>query len=158
MLDPRYEFERRTAGAVPVEALRSVRLGSTLSPQDLALVRRMAQEKGLRTVSPTGLGEVTYRQGRNFASSAGNLSDVQKMEASPAMHAQLTQFGRAMDEANRQAAETAGVGKEYGRGMGQYHRAMQLRDAGRVVKKAIPYAVGGGALGYGVRRALGDNH
>ena len=67
-----------------------------------------------------------YRTGRDFASNAGSLSAHQNMRTNAPMKAQLSQFAQAMDEANRGAAEQAGVGKEYGSAMTEYRRAMQI--------------------------------
>ena len=95
-----------------------------------------------------------YETGRDFASNAGNLSVKQSMKINRPMGAQMKGFANALDEANGQAANNAGVGKEYNDAMTEYRRAQQLKSAGRAaLKYGIPTALGTGVVAGLARKA-----
>jgi hypothetical protein len=141
-------------------ALRAQELGERGSPGPPKPIKKFLSASTDPNAPP-----LTYESGRDFASNAGSLSSRQKAGINRPMAAQLSQFAQAMDEANRQAAEQAGVGKEYGDAMTEYRRAMQIRNAvdaakrfaGTTAGRAIGYGMGGalgGALGYRAMKGL----
>jgi hypothetical protein len=107
-----------------------------------------------KAISDPNEPPMTYATGRDFASNAGSLSARQSMKTNAPMKAQLRGFAATMDDINRQAAEQAGVGKQYGDAMTEYRRAMQIRNAADAAKR-FAGTTAGRAIGYGMGGALG---
>ena len=84
---------------------------------------------------------LTYKQGRDFASEAGRQSVAETSAMSPSMKAQVKKFAKAMDDANREAAVKAGMGKLYDQSMREYSTAMTIEKAQAIAKK---YAIKAG--------------
>jgi hypothetical protein len=91
--------------------------------------------------------EMTYETGRKFASKAGDLSAAEKQAYEGAMQGKITQFSRALDESNRAAAESVGMGKVYDQAMKEYRQAMTIREKGAIVQKWAKRAAAATALG-----------
>jgi hypothetical protein len=113
-----------------------------------------------RTTAP-GSEPLTYERARDFASNAGRLSAEEHTRMTPPMKAQLSAFANELGNANREAAQKAGVGPTYDSAMNEYRNAMRIQAAKEAVGKAgksmartaifhgIPLAAGGG-IGYGL--------
>jgi hypothetical protein len=100
-----------------------------------------------------GSTNVPFEDMRDFQSNAGRLSAKDMKAMSPKMKRQLANFATSTADVNRQAAETAGQGELYDKGINEYRRAAKMRDFGRgVAKTAIPAALG--YEGYRVYRNL----
>lgn len=90
---------------------------------------------------------LTYAAGRDFASNAGEVSSRETSAMTPVMKRQVTQFSIAMKDANRQAAQSVGMGDLYDAAMKEYKQAKTLRDASDVIKKyALKAAIGTGFI------------
>ena len=106
-------------------------------------------------------------QWRKLASKAGDLSAAEKMAADKGMRRLVAQFAQALDDSNRQAAVSQGMGATYDAAMSEWGRAMaqqairkRLADAlmeyGKAAIKSGVAGTAGTAAGYGVYRALRD--
>jgi hypothetical protein len=93
---------------------------------------------------------ITYKSGRDLASNAGALSSREATAINAKMHRQVSEFAAAMKDANRGAAEKAGVGKLYDEAMKEYRQAKNIEEAGKIVKKwaaRLAFTAGLGAAG-----------
>ncbi len=101
-----------------------------------------------RTVGPSALGAppVTYAEGFDMASAASEMSASEKMAMKGQMPAQVKRLAGALREANREVAESAGLGAEYDAAIKEYHQAMQIKNAGEFIKKYGPRALAGGGI------------
>ena len=63
------------------------------------------------------------------------------MKANPAMGRQVSRPAKALDTANRGAAEQAGLAKEYDSAMREYRQASQLREGAKTAAKAAAGAM-----------------
>ena len=88
---------------------------------------------------------ITYEAGRDFAANAGRLSAQDKLASNPPMQRQVSLLARALDTANEDAANRAGVGDQYRAAMKEYRQAQQLKSGVKTAAK-----VGGTALGLGM--------
>jgi hypothetical protein len=100
----------------------------------------------LKAVTDPNAPPMTYAEGRDFASNAGRLSATERQAANPPMQRQVSILARALNDANEEAANRAGVGNEYRAAMAEYRKAQQLKSAAQIGGKII----GGGLLGYGL--------
>lgn len=111
--------------------------------------------------NPQPFGDMmTYEEGRDFASNAGDLSVRTKTTMNAKMKAQVSEFSRAMKTANREAAAKVGMGDLYDQAMKEWGQAKDLQAAGEVAKKYLRRAaevVAGGAIanaGWNIYREL----
>jgi hypothetical protein len=98
--------------------------------------------------------QVLYPQARKFAENAGRLSAGETLNSNPQMQRLVSEFAQALKDANREAAEQVGMGKEYDQAMSRYRTASQLKT---LKENALKYATGviAGGLGVeGIRRVL----
>lgn len=102
--------------------------------------------------------EMTYEMGRDFQTAAGRLSSTEAQSANPVMKGQVAKLAKALADANREAAVTAGVGPQYDAAMAEYARAARLADMKdalvNVLKRHGAKAAIGTGVGYGVYKAL----
>lgn len=89
---------------------------------------------------------IPYRAGREFASSAGQLSTAEKMATDPRMQAQVSKFAEAIASANREAAASMGMEKQYDLAMKEYRMASQLARGAKTAGKLGAAAVGAKTL------------
>lgn len=147
-----------TAASKP--ALRAMELRDAGSTMPTVL------NKFLQRTTAPGLAPLTYEHGRDFASNASRLSANETTRLTPPMKAQVNEFAGALGDANRTAAEQAGVGPLYSDAMNEYRRAMKIKAAkgalGQAANSTLGKVVGGTGLGIGGyfgARALGlGNH
>lgn len=99
---------------------------------------------------------ITYGAGRDIASNAGRLSAADAMKTNPVMKGQVSLLAKALDTANRGAAEQAGMAKEYDAAMKEYRQAQQLKTAARAVVKPALGALGAAGAYEFARKALGS--
>jgi hypothetical protein len=155
-------FEKAMALAKDVPVDTSKFAAPVLRAQELHENARMVRpgiiKKALQDIGPT-TEPLTYRQARDMASAAGELSANEASRLKRPMKAQVSGLARGLDEANAEAAGKAGAAKEYGEAMREYRNAKRLEKAGEYGKKAaIGLASGYGAYEVGkplVKKALG---
>lgn len=99
---------------------------------------------------------MTYKTGRDFATNAGALSVKETTRLSPQMKSQVSQFAKAMKDANREAAVQVGMGDLYDQAMKEYSQAMDLEAKKEVLKKFATTAVIGYAGLKAVDRLISD--
>lgn len=88
---------------------------------------------------------MTYAEGRDFASNAGALSVREATGMNVKMQAQVKTFAHAMADANREAAESVGMGDLYDQAMKEYRQAKNLEESVDIIKKyAVKAAIGTG--------------
>ena len=152
---------QKVVGAIPSQARAQAKFNTVaqqanpvpvnLTSADAVIAR--AQELGTRgSVQPKVVRDfvknrqqgvpMTYEEARDFAINAGRLSVKEKKKIDGQMKHQVREFSKAMKEANRDAAESVGMGKLYDEAMTEYRRASNLKDATDIIKK------------YGARAAL----
>lgn len=100
---------------------------------------------------------MSYEVGRDFASNAGALSTREVTAMNAKMQAQVAKFAKAMKDANRQAAESVGMGDLYDQAMKEYRQAANLQEASVVARKWAIRA-GLGVLGIEGAKRLGVLH
>lgn len=88
---------------------------------------------------------IPYEMGREFSSSAGTLSAAEKMQTNPRMQAQVAKFAEAIASANREAAASMGMGKQYDLAMKEYRMASQINRGAKAAAKYAAGALGAGA-------------
>lgn len=88
-------------------------------------------------------GPLTYKEARDFESNASRLSADETKRLTPQQRRNIGEFRALLHEEVQAAAERAGAGTEYSRGMKQFSNAMKTRRAA------------GQALKYGGRGAAG---
>lgn len=151
------------AGNIPV---------NVAAPGDVALeTQRLAESGGSqpkvtrdfikRTTDPNK-PPLTYREARDFYSNASRLSADETNRLTPRMKRQVGQFTKSLGEANRGAAEQAGVASDYDQAMKEYRRARQLRDfadktkeiAGHEATRGVMRGLGYGGGAYAAYRLL----
>lgn len=93
---------------------------------------------------------MTYEVGRDFASASSALSSREATALNRPMHNQVTQFAKALKDANREAAQKVGMGDLYDEAMKEYARASSLEEKTAFVQK---WAVRAGLAALGVRGA-----
>jgi hypothetical protein len=125
--------------------------------------------KFLRRVGDAEKGPITLKEARDFYSSAtGRLSMEQMAKLSGRMQRELGIFTTELNKAITAAAETEGMGQQYGKAIKDYATGAKwqrrMGDAGDFAKKAaVKGALGatmgaGGLAGYNIYRALmGDD-
>jgi len=97
----------------------------------------------------------------DLASTAKRLSreELARVKGTP-MQAQVKQFAGAMNDANRQVAQSVGMGQIFDAAMKEYRQAMTLKDTIAVARKYAPLlaatGLGLGGARYVGRRALTD--
>ena len=136
-----------TEAQIPVERAQELRQRGSSMPKVLNDFRR---NRNALTGSPEFADQMTYTEGRDFASNAGRLSADETSRMTPPMQAQVSQFAKAMKAANREAAEKVGMGELYDEAMKEYRQAKTIEDATDVLKKwAVKAAIVGGAYELG---------
>ena len=106
-------------------------------------------------------GQMLYPEGRLFAQNAGRLSASDRLASTPNMQRLTGQFYVALRDANRSAAESIGMGKEYDAAMSKYagaaNREKLMQNLGEFAKnEVVKWAIRGGiagAAGAGVYKA-----
>ena len=106
-------------------------------------------------------GQMLYPEGRLFAQNAGRLSASDRLASTPNMQRLTSQFYGALRDANRSAAESIGMGKEYDAAMSKYagaaNREKLMQNLGEFAKnEVVKWAIRGGiagAAGAGVYKA-----
>lgn len=90
---------------------------------------------------------MNYEEGRRFYQNVSSLSAKDSAKANAAMHRQISEIKKVLNEALTESAESVGKGDQYTAAMREYRRAMQARKLGEnAVKYGVP-ALGLGALG-----------
>lgn len=93
-----------------------------------------AQKAGAASAEPFS-NLMTYKEGRDFASSAGALSTREATAMNATMQRQVGEFAQALKTANREAAVKVGMGDLYDSAMKEYRQAKTIQGAGEVLKK-----------------------
>ncbi len=89
--------------------------------------------------------DMPYEVGRDFAVKSGALSAIEKEAIDRPMARQLAKFADALKEANRGAAEQAGLGSVYDAAIKEYRQASTIANAAEIAKKwAVRAAIAGG--------------
>src|ERR1051325_6663598 len=114
-----------------------ISLGMTKVEQALQPMR--VGEEGL-VVNPPAM---KYPQSFDIASAAKSPSVLEKTGQTGMMQAQVKEFAKALQTANREAAAKVGMGDVFDQAMKEYHQGKNLEDAMAVAKK------------YAIRTALG---
>lgn len=140
-------------GSVPID---------TAAAGDIALRAKELATRGaslpkvvndfLKRATEPGSPPITFKEGRDFASNAGNLSAGESMKAKPAMRRQIGLLADALDQANGEVAANGGVGNEYQSAMQNWRRASQMNAIGKkagqaAVKAGVTGLLGGAAYG-----------
>lgn len=141
-------------------------------PGDTALEIQRLSESGssrpkvigdfLKRVTDPDKGPLTYKEARDFYSNATRLSADEFNRLTPNMRRNVGQFTSDLNSALEEAADNVGKLDAYQSAMGEYHRAMQMRAAGKTLKDLVTNkvaqgaaAAGAGAAGYyGVKELL----
>lgn len=102
---------------------------------------------------------IPYEQGRDLSSSAGRLSDTERLSSNRQMKANVAELGTALKTANRDVAVKAGMGDAYDAAMKEYARVMKIHEVrdtlGGIAKnKLVRTIVGVGVMEEIVRRLL----
>ena len=92
---------------------------------------RNAQKPTPEGVTP----EMTYKQGRDFASNASGLSSREATALNRKMHKQVSEFAHAMKTANREAAKKVGMEQLYDEAMKEFAKASNLADKAKILKE-----------------------
>lgn len=107
----------------------------------------------LGRVTDPSKGALTYEEARDFASNISRLSADEFGRLTPVVHREVGTMRMELNKAIGQAAAKAGKMKEYESAMREYAKAAKLRNAIDAfkagAKRALPYAIGGGAAGLG---------
>lgn len=82
----------------------------------------------------------TYEQGRMWASRSGQLSQREAAMTDKAMQRVLSQFGKAMDSANRDAAASEGLGEVYDQAMKEWSVASTAAEKAAIYQKWLKRA------------------
>ena len=90
---------------------------------------------------------LTYKEARDFYENATRLSADVRGKMQPQVKRLLGQFVQELKGEIGDAAERVGKRATYESAMREYHRASQLKRAGKKVAKTLPY-VAAGAAGY----------
>ncbi len=101
---------------------------------------------------------MTYEAGRDFQSSAGQLSASEILDTKPVMKAQVAKLAKALADSNRAAAVKVGMGAEYDAAMSEYAKAANIAKMKTglidlMKNKAVQAGLGTG-LGYGAYKAV----
>lgn len=96
------------------------------------------------TVDPA---QIKYPQSFDMASAAKKLAYEETNRMTGMMQHQVTEFARALQEANRNVAIKLGMGDLFDRAMAEYSRAEILRDATGIAKRYLAKAALAAALG-----------
>lgn len=138
----------------------------TISPQTMAPLER-TQQLALAGGKPFGAADklfqriqsvnpLTYGEARDFSSNL-SLSPEEKMGLKKSMKYEVPQLSKAFGNDIGRAAEDAGVGPEYLKGMSTYRNGARLEDAAKNIAKyggrAGLGAIGAGGL-YELKKAL----
>lgn len=144
------DFERVMAQAGP-EVLNLGKAG------DVALRAKELADAGnflpkvfrdfLRETTSPGTAPMTYKRGRDFASTASRLSNEERFASVPQMQRQVGGLHGALNEANEAAAQNAGVGDLYRGAMRDYSQAARIRDMAEAGKNAAKSTAGKAAIG-----------
>ncbi len=149
------------AGTIPVNTTaaedvvaRAKELQATGSTMPTVLSKFEARTTGPKALSNP---DVPYSESFDFASNAKKLSAADKLAANPPMAAQIDRFAKALQTANREAAESVGMGDKFDAAMKEYRQAMQMRNAADMLKKhGIKVAIGVGLAGEIAKKYLLD--
>lgn len=108
--------------------------------------------KFLLRITDPDKGQMTYEEGRDFATAIGKLSVNEAQRLTPVVAREVASLSAAINKMNAGAAIRAGKGAEYVQAMNQYAKAMRIRNTVHAAlegaKKAVPYATAGGATYY----------
>jgi len=110
----------------------------------------------INATSP-GAGPVTYEAGRDFASNAGRLSGQDSAAMNGPMGRQVKLLSQALNTANEDAANQAGVGDQYRAAMKEYRQAQTLKSGFKTAAKVGGSIIGLGAAGDLARKYLIGN-
>src|SRR5256885_2002934 len=95
--------------------------------------------------------ELTWDEARRFYTNVSRLSANEYQSMAPQMASAVSRFGAAFSDSLRAAAETSGVGEEYGDAMQLYSKAKSWQKFGAnawsVIKDQVGSAVAGPARG-----------
>ncbi len=139
------------AGGIPVDTAKAqevVARARELEQTGSSMPKVLNQFE--RRTSPEALSAypVGYPESFDFASNAKKLSAADKLASNPPMAAQVERFAKALQTANRDVAESIGMGKQFDAAMKEYRQAMQIKDAADMLKKHwIKGAIGLGVAG-----------
>jgi hypothetical protein len=97
---------------------------------------------------------MTYAEGRDFAKSSGRLSATEAAAANPEMKMLTGKFYNALKTANREAAESVGMGQVYDQAIKEYARAASLAEKMDVAAKFAAEWALKGTIGYGIYKAI----
>lgn len=102
--------------------------------------------------------DVLYPEGRLFAQNAGRLSASERLASTPNMQRLAGKFADALKTANRDAADSIGMGKQYDQAMSAYKgaagRAQLMQNLKEIATKAAIGAAGLGGVEYIVSKAM----
>jgi hypothetical protein len=114
----------------------------------------------LKRITDPEKGPLTFNEARDFYNNASRLTRSEAGRLTAPLRRELVQFTRHMHNSLLDAAEAAGKGDQYARGVKNYANAAKwsrrLKKSGKVIGRAVGTAALGGATGYGVYNALND--
>lgn len=97
---------------------------------------------------------IPYSMGRDFATSAGRLSAAERLATNPPMASQVSKLAEALKSANREVADSVGLGKVYDEAIDEYRRVMKVANVKDAIKNIAKSSVGRG-IGIGIGGGLG---
>ena len=101
--------------------------------------------KFITRIADTNEGPLTYSEARNFYSNATKLSASEKMASNPAMKRAIGMFTNSLGDAIGNTADQAGKLSDLQGAMGEYAKAMRMREMGENAAE-LAKKVGVGAL------------
>ena len=85
---------------------------------------------------------MTYDRARKFSSAASGLTGQDALNSNPTMKRQVAKLAEALANANRGAAQSVGMGKQYDLAMKEYRMAQQVRKTAKTTAKVVAGAAG----------------
>ena len=140
------------AGSVPLDveapgkvALRIQQLAERGGSMPLSV------RKFLARITDPNKADMTYEEGRDFASNISRLSANEMGRLTPVLQREVANLRVSLNAANATAAQVAGKGAEYAGAMKEYANAMKFKGAvdtgiSALVKAGVPLTAAG--LGY----------
>lgn len=154
-----FEQVMRHAHSMPVDVSRAGDVALRIQElADRGGSMPMVVRKFLRRVTDPNMGDLTYREARDFYHNISRLSANEYQRLTPVVQREVGALRVALNDALTKTAEAAGKGNDYRSAMAEYRNAARGREmvetVGSAAKKA---AVTGtiGAAGYGLAKQLG---
>lgn len=142
-----------TAASKP--ALRAMELQQAGSTPPRAMSRFIQ-----RTTAPDS-APLTYKESRDFSSNLGRLSADENIRMTPPMQKQVSDLAAALNDANYEAAQKAGVGDLYLSATKEYKQALKMRglldssiDVAKKIAAKTLITGAGGLAGYEIYKGL----